>query len=293
MKLITALFLTLFVTAQGSSPRQVADELLDADRAFSAAAAKTDLVSGLSAMFAPDVIMTAPTGLVEGAQRAADSLKANPANTGARVEWTPARVGVSSDGTHGFTAGFMTLTRPDGAKTPVKYLAYWEKQRAGWRVLAYKRQVAKTVPPTSTSTYLLPARITAAADTASIERQRESLSEAEQSFAREAQVIGLGPAFKKYGSPEALNLGGPDAQAFVMGNEAISAIVGDPNAPTTSPVNWGPDKTIIAPSGDFGVTLGYIRRNQPGPDGKPLPPSPFFTIWQRASLTSPWLYIAE
>ena len=62
---------------------------------------------------------------------------------------------------------------------------------------------------------------------------------------------------------------------------------------TTSPVNWGPDKTIIAPSGDFGVTLGYIRRNKPGPDGKPLPPSPFFTIWQRASLTSPWLYIAE
>ena len=293
MKLITALFLTLFVTAQGSSPRQVADELLDADRAFSAAAAKTDLVSGLSAMFAPDVTMTAPTGLVEGAQKAIDALKSNPANAGARAEWTPARVGVSSDGTHGFTAGFMTLTRPDGTKTPVKYLAYWEKQKAGWRVLAYKRQVAKSIPPASAPTYQLPARISAPANSEALERHRESLTEVERSFAREAQVMGLGPAFKKYGSPEALNLGGPDAQTFVMGNDAISAIVGDPNAPTTSPVNWGPDKTIIAPSGDFGVTLGYIRRNQPGPDGKPLPPSPFFTIWQRASLTSPWLYIAE
>ena len=292
MKLLTALFITLFVT-QTSTSRQAADELLATDRAFSAAAAKTDLVAGLSAMFAPDVTMTAPTGLVAGAQKVIDVLTSNPANSGAKVEWTPARVSVSADGTHGFTAGYMMLTRSDGAAAPAKYLAYWVKQKEGWRVLAYKRQAAKTVPAPSAPTYLLPAHTAAAADTASIERHRESLAEAERSFAREAQVIGLGPAFKKYGSPEALNLGGPDAQAFVMGNEAISAIVGDPNAATTSPVNWGPDKTIIAPSGDFGVTLGYIRRNQPGPDGKPLPPSPFFTIWQRASLTSPWLYIAE
>lgn len=106
-------------------------------------------------------------------------------------------------------------------------------------------------------------------------------------------MIGLGPAFKKYGSAEALNLGGPDAPTFVIGNDAISQIVGGGAPPNTSPVTWGPEKTIIAPGGDFGVTIGYITRNQAGPDGKIPPPSPFFTIWQRASLASPWRYIAE
>src|SRR5436190_7160408 len=42
-----------------------------------------------------------------------------------------------------FTAGFMTITRADGAVNPGKYLAYWEKQAAGWRVLVYKRTAAK------------------------------------------------------------------------------------------------------------------------------------------------------
>ena len=39
----------------------------------------------------------------------------------------------------GFTVGFMTLHRPDGATLALKYLAYWVKQREGWRVVAYKR----------------------------------------------------------------------------------------------------------------------------------------------------------
>lgn len=291
MKLIAALFVTLFIT-QSSAPHRVADELLAADRAFSVASGKTDLVSGLSAMFAPEIVMMAPTGVVAGAQPAIDVLKSNPANANARVEWTPARVGVSADGTHGFTAGYMTLTRPDGATTPAKYLAYWEKQQNGWRVLAYKRQVAKMLPQTSPATYVLPEQMLKP-DAAAIEQHRESLAEAERSFSREAQVIGLGPAFKKYGSAEALNLGGPDAPTFVIGNDAISEIVGGGAPPNTSPVTWGPEKTIIAPGGDFGVTIGYITRNQAGPDGKIPPPSPFFTIWQRASLASPWRYIAE
>ncbi len=57
-------------------------------------------------------------------------------------------------------------------------------------------------------------------------------------------------------------------------------------------MNWGPEKTIIAPSGDFGVTIGYIVRNQPGPDGKIPPGQPFFTIWRRDA-SGAWRYIAE
>jgi ketosteroid isomerase-like protein len=104
--------------------------------------------------------------------------------------------------------------------------------------------------------------------------------------------MGIGPAFKQYGSPDAANFGGPDTPTFVFGNEAIGAQVGQGGPPNASPVSWGPEKTIVAPSGDFGVTIGYIVRNQPGPDGKTPPGQPFFTIW-RKDASGAWKYIAE
>ena len=52
-----------------ATPQAAVDELLAADRAFSAASAKTDLVSGLAAMFDADVIMPLPNGqFAEGAR---------------------------------------------------------------------------------------------------------------------------------------------------------------------------------------------------------------------------------
>jgi ketosteroid isomerase-like protein len=187
----------------------------------------------------------------------------------------------------------MTVTRADGTLQPAKYMAYWEKQSAGWRVLAYKRAGAQSAAPAIPVGRVLPKQITAAqSDAAAIERHRESLADAERSFSRDAQTMGIGPAFKLYGSPEAANFGGPDTPTFVFGNEAIAANVGAGVPPNTSTVNWGPEKTIIAASGDFGVTIGYIVRNQPGPDGKVPPRQPFFTIWRRDA-TGAWRYIAE
>ena len=295
------LLLNAIVTAQTPTPEQVADELLAADRAFSAASAKTDLISGLSAMFAPDVAMPTPTGIAYGSHKAIDAMRANPANAGAKVVWTPARVALSADGRHGYTAGFMTVTRADGAVQHAKYMTYWEKQVGGWRALAYKRAPAQVAALKIAVGRVLPERITAAAaDAGSIERHRESLAEAERSFSRDAQTMGIGAAFKLYGSPDAANLGGPDVPTFVFGNDAIGAAVGGGSPPNTSPVNWGPEKTIIAPSGDFGVTIGYIVRNAPvadpstgsGQPGKIPPGQPFFTIWRRDA-SGAWRYIAE
>ena len=47
------------------------------------------------------------------------------------VEWIPARVGLSADGRHGYTAGFMTVKRADGTVQSAKYMSYWEKQSRG------------------------------------------------------------------------------------------------------------------------------------------------------------------
>ncbi len=292
--LVLSLLVPALVTAQTLTPQQVADELLTADRAFSAASAKTDLITGLSAMFAADVAMPTPTGVVYGSQKAIDALRANPANGGAKVEWTPARVGLSADGKHGFTAGFMTVRRADGTVQPAKYMAYWEKQSAGWRVLAYKRAGAQVAAPSIPMGHVLPAQIvTAPVDAAAVERHRDSLAQAERSFSRDAQTMGIGAAFKLYGSPDAANFGGPDVPTFIFGNEAIGAAVGAGSPPNTSPVTWGPEKTLIAASGDFGVTIGHIVRNQPGADGKIPPGQPFFTIWRRGVPGAPWRYIAE
>lgn len=206
--LAAALSLTSFVTLSAqSTPRQIADELAAADRAFAEASAKTGIVSGLAAMFADDILLTHAGGIASGKDEAIAALKASPLNTG-RIEWIPARVGISGDGRHGFTAGFMTLLRPDNTTTPMKYLAYWAKQREGWRVLAYKRAIAKVPAPPTPITYVLPKQIASrSADAATLERDRGSLAEAERSFSREAQKVGLGAAFTTFGDPEAINLG--------------------------------------------------------------------------------------
>jgi ketosteroid isomerase-like protein len=292
---IAAVLVTTFVTASAqTTSKAAADELLAADRAFAAAGAKTDIITVLSAMFAPDIALTYAGGIAYGSAKASEALKANPINTGARIEWTPARVSVSGDGRHGFTAGFMTLHRADGTTTPLKYLAYWEKQKDGWRVLAYKRGVAKAAAPALPVSFVLPKQTAAAAsDAATVERYRESLAETERSFSRDAQTMGIGPAFKQYGHPDAINLGGPDVATFLLGNEQIGGGVGSGAPPNTSPVNWGPEKTIVAASGDFGVTIGYIVQNKPGADGKIPPGQPFFTIWKRDTPKERWLYIAE
>jgi len=280
---------------RGEPPVSV-DELLAADRAFSAASAKTDLVSGLSAMFAADVIMPTPAGhFAEGKERAIEALRANPSNAGAWIEWTPIRGGISADGLQGFTFGYMTLHSTNGNVTPLKYLAYWVKGPDGWHVAAYKRALAPSAPG---STVTLPPSLPAAVvspttDPATIAAHRRSLEQAELSFSRAAQTTGLGAAFAKYGSADAMNLGGPKEPGFIIGAEAIGKAIGGGTEPGGSPVSWAADKVIVASSGDLGVSIGMIRRNKPPTDPKQPAATPFFTVWRRASTNAPWRYIAE
>jgi ketosteroid isomerase-like protein len=298
VKKLLLLLLLVFVPtldARQATPQSIVDELLAADRLFSVASSRSDVVNGLSAMFADDITLTYAGGIAAGKTAATEALQQNKANAGARIEWTPLRAAISGDGRHGFTAGFMTLRSADGKESPLKYLAYWEKQSAGWRVRAYKRSGAKVMPPLTPMANVLPARVAEGAkDAAVLEQYRKSLADAETAFSADAQKMGIGPAFAKYGSPEALNVGGPDVLTFVIGNEAIGGAVGGGSNAPGSPVSWGPDvKTIVAASGDFGVTIGHIVPNAPGPDGKPQPGRPFFTIWHRANPGAPWRYIAE
>ena len=278
-----------------TSPQAVVDELLAADRAFAAAAASTDVAGALEPMLLDDVIMPLPDRRFAMTRaEAVQFLRTNPDNAGAHLGWAPIRGGISADGQHGFTFGYMSLHRAAGDSVPLKYMAYWVRTPAGWRVAAYKRarrpagDVSLAMMPPALPAQLVPPTI----DVAVIERHRESLDAAERSFSNVAQHMGLGPAFQMTGRADAVNMGGPSSPEFVVGADAIGRSIGA-NAPVgSSPVSWAPDvRVLVASSGDLGVTIGYIRSNDPNAPANSA--APFFTIWRRSTAQDPWRYIAE
>lgn len=273
------------------SPQAVADELLAADHGYSAAAAGKNVVDALTAMFRDDVTMAAPGKFATSRAEAAALLSTSAANLTARVNWRPLRVGMSADGAHGFTLGVMTIRDKDGAVEYAKYMGYWIKDSAGWRVAVYKR--APSVDPGASPAMIAPslpaALVPFSTDSNRLEVYRDSLRETEQAFSDEAQKIGIGPAFAKYGRPDASNMGGPDKPGFVLGAHAIASSFG-PEADQGSPVWWNADRAIVASSGDLGVTIGFIRSNDPAAK---RPPFAFFTIWRRDTPSAPWRYVAE
>lgn len=289
-----ALLLSLAAAAIGArqaSPRAALDDLLIADVAFAAAATTRDLPTALGAMFAPDVVLPVPgLGFANSRDEALAALRRDSLNASSKVIWSPVRGGISADGRQGFTFGYITTIRADGTRIPGKYLAYWVKRPEGWRVAAYKRGRR---PEGDVSLAMLEPSLPAALvapmnDAATLERHRTSLVTAEKAFSDEAQSIGLGPAFTKYGRADAMNLGGPADTTFVIGNARIGAAVGGPAGAKPARINWSSERVIVASSGDLGVSIGFIRRNGASEQG-----APFFTIWRRADARSPWRYIAE
>ena len=278
-------------TAELRDPEAIADALLAADRAFAAQAADQPIAVALPAMFDDAVIMPVPTGsFATGKEAVAAALAANPANVAAKAVWAPVRAGVSADGTQGFTYGFMTIHEDGKPDRLAKYLAYWIKRPNGWRVAAYKR--AGRGPgdvQTATRPAALPIRmIPPTSDAAVIEAHRASLAATEKAFSDRAQLVGLGPAFVEFGSEDAMNMG--QSADFTFSNRAIGG--GMPPDPK-SPVIWAPDQgTLVASSGDLGVTWGYIRPLTPPPPGQ-VTTFPFFTVWHRVTPQAPWRYIAE
>lgn len=276
-----------------TTPAAAADELLAADRAFAAAGAGQPMIDGFAAMLADDAVMPSRKfGFSRGKDAIVAALRDDPANLTATAERAPVRVGISADGLHGFTYGFINVRRPGQPDERAKYLAYWVKGDAGWRVALFKRgRSAPGAVATELRAASVPDRLRPA-DPAAIPAHKASLVAAERAFSDRAQVIGVGKAFTEFGSPDAMNMGaGSD---FTFGNAAIGAAVGDGDAADPrAPIHWGADEgALVASSGDLGVTWGWIRSHELK-DGKPAQQFPFFTVWRRADPQSPWRYIAE
>lgn len=289
---LSALLLAGPAFAQSAPGQAGVDALLAADRAFSAAAARApNPAEGIAAMLDAEAVMPLPgTGFARGREAVAAALRGSPAFGVGRASWTPIRGGISADGSQGFTFGYLSLSAGDPARRERKYLAYWIRRPAGWRVLAYRQRVR---PAGAVPLALLPASLpgfTAApsADPARIEAHRTSLAAAERAFSDRAQQIGLNAAFREYGREDAMNMS--EGAGFAIGPEAIAA--GFPEGAATSPVRWRTETSFVASSGDLGVSIGTITPNAPVPQGRPAG-FPFFTIWRRDRPDAPWRYIAE
>ena len=268
--------------------KQRADELFAADQALGAASATRDGLAGLSAALADDVTVPVPgKGFAHGKAEVVAALRTSPALDSARIDWAPVGVGIAAEGNQGFTFGFMTQRLADGSSQPYKYLAYWQRGSDGWRAIAWKRgrradgkvELAPRPP-------LLPGAFPP-------EARGPALEQAERAFSDEAQTIGLGPAFAKYGTADSMNLGGAANAGFVFGAEAIAKLVSEGQPAGGSTLNWSADRVVVAASGDLGVSIGHIRFNERAEDGSERPPIPFFTVWRRAAPDQPWRYIAE
>ncbi|MEA3045616.1 MAG: hypothetical protein QOH47_3454 [Sphingomonadales bacterium] len=268
------------------------ESLLAADRAFSAAAARAgSAADGFAPMLDADVVMPVPgTGLVAGRDAVVAVFRASPAFRAGRLSWAPVRGGVSADGSQGFTYGFLTLGGGDPVRRNRKYLAYWVRRPAGWRVAAYRQIVREPgevsramLAPSLPGFVARPSR-----DAARIEAHRLTLHAAERAFSDRAQNVGLRAAFREFGSGDAMNMF--SGAGFAIGLDAITANF--PEGVTTSPVTWATERSFVASSGDLGVSIGTIRTNAPGADGRP-DSFPFFTVWRRDGPHAPWRYIAE
>ncbi|WP_028970461.1 hypothetical protein [Sphingomonas sp. URHD0057] len=273
--------------AVAQEPRTLASELIAADRAFSNAGAKANIVDSISAMMTENAVMPTPKlDFAIGKSAIVEALKSNPANAAASAEWSPIRAGISADGTQGFTYGFMFIHDAGKPDRRAKYLAYWVKRPEGWRVAFYKRAGSADGDITTRVDPALPVEMVAP-DPQRLQDNLVSLKAAEQAFSDRAQEIGVGPAFAEFGSEDAMNMGG--GSDFTFGNTAIAKAAGEGNA---APITWGPDKgALVATSGDLGVTWGFIRAKEPKA-GEPAA-FPFFTVWRKAAPDQPWRYVAE
>lgn len=276
-------------TVSVASPASRLDELLAVDRSFATASANMDVVSALTPMFAPDVVMLSAGRVAYSADSAVALLRANPDNAASHMTWRPIGGQVSASGDVGYTYGYFRVDRASGAPVAGKYLAFWTRGVDGWRVAAYKRAIGPrsdtvTAPlhwhPGAMSEYRVPGD--------SVHRAAR-LHDAEARFSEMAQSVSIGEAFRRMAVPDAIHTATPNDPAFRFGPDAIKAGL-DAGGPPPSRITWASDRERVARSGDIGLTTGWITIERT-PGAAPVR-VPYFTIW-KADDNGNWRFAAE
>lgn len=263
--LLLALPLLVF-TADRTSER---DALLAADRALSERTASLGLVGGfLPALSGGAAYLHPGAPILRGSERIRTFLESD---TLEKVTWAPVFADVSADGRLGYSYGFV---RSDGKRG--KYLACWQKEREGWRVVAYAR--SRTAPVTDSI---------AAVDVVSTAPVRGNadpaqLMRADSLFAAMSVSQGAKPAFLAFAADDAISFGG--GPQMNRGRAAIGAAFD--GFPSGAVLAWWPTGAAIAESGDLGCTIGEATIESLHQYSK------YLTIWKRQR-DGGWKFVAD
>jgi ketosteroid isomerase-like protein len=257
----------LAFTADHASDR---DALLAADRTLSARTASLGMVDGfLPGLTGGGAYLHPGAPLLRGSEAIRMFLQSS--DTLERLTWSPVFADVSADGRLGYSYGFV---RSDGKRG--KYLACWQKEREGWRVVAYAR--SRTVPVTDSiaAVNVVPsAPVRGRADPA-------QLISADSLFAAMSVSQGAKPAFLAFAAEDAISFGG--GPQLNRGRAAIGAAFD--GFPSGAVLAWSPVGAAIAESGDLGCTIGEATIESLHQYSK------YLTIWKRQKDGS-WKFVAD
>ena len=257
----------LAFTADHASDR---DALLAADRTLSERTATLGMVDGfLPGLTGGGAYLHPGAPLLRGSETIRMFLQSS--DTLEKLTWSPVFADVSADGRLGYSYGFV---RGDGKRG--KYLACWQKEREGWRVVAYAR--SRTVPVTDSiaAVNVVPsAPVRGRADPA-------QLISADSLFAAMSVSQGAKPAFLAFAAEDAISFGG--GPQLNRGRAAIGAAFD--GFPSGAVLAWWPVGAAIAESGDLGCTIGEATIESLHQYSK------YLTIWKRQKDGS-WKFVAD
>ena len=263
------LLLTLPLLAFTADRTSERDALLAADRTLSQRTASLGLVEGfLPALIGSAAYLHPGAPLLRGSEQIRTFLESD---TLEQLAWSPVFADVSADGRLGYSYGFV---RSEGKRG--KYLACWQKEREGWRVIAYAR--SRTVPVTDS---VAPVDVAPTAPVRGIADPAQ-LMRADSLFAAMSVSQGAKPAFLAFAADDAISFGG--GPQMNRGRAAIGAAFD--GFPGGAVLAWWPRGAAIAESGDLGCTIGEATIESLHQYSK------YLTIWKRQRDGS-WKFVAD
>jgi ketosteroid isomerase-like protein len=285
-------FTNAAVLAPSTDAEVAHDELLRSDLARADSVAQRGLAGGLNALFTEDVIyLRGGLPLLKGRESARGVLAADTAAAGSVVRWQPVRAEVSQDRRSGYSYGYTVFALPARSASVVRidrYIAFWRKEPAGWRISAY----AETYGTAPANVALPDAGRGMLADVAMSPRggALDAIRRADAEFSRDATQSGTGEAFGRYAAGDAQIFSGPGE--FITGPAAIRDSFGPSNGKST--LVWHPVEGEMAGSGDLGFTVGNaVFTDALDAAAQPLVRySKYLTVWKRQR-DGTWKYVVD
>ena len=268
------------------------DELLRADMGRADSVVRLGFADGLASTFAEDIIyLRGGLPILRGKAAARTVVAAESIGTGSTVRWQPVHAEASKDRSSGFTYGYTIYGVSQGGAPSIRvdrYIAYWRKEVAGWRIAGYAETYGAPPAPMA-----LPAGAAAGvlADVVMPRRRApvDALRDADVEFSLEATRSGTGEAFGRYAAADA-QIFSPLGE-FVTGPSAITASF-SPAAERSSFV-WHPVEGEMTKSGDLGFTVGNAVFTGERENGSPVVRySKYLTVWKRQR-DGGWRYVVD